>query len=193
MKRLLRHKGFTLTETIIGLVVFMLLAGAASSIVLVGFRLFGRSALRNSAAAVGEEIYTLLENRLTYCTDLIISFRPEEAENEYSDKVFICIYVPADGSYVGMGTNTVYPGECITRNQMEGMSAEVKMTPDDYSESLVNITVSVYEKDGGSMLFTTSGTVERLNAANGNISDFCHVDSVDSGITGSYITFTEIG
>lgn len=193
MKRLFRRKGFTLTETIIGLVVFMLLAGTASSIVLVGFRLFGRSALRNSAAAVGEEIYTLLENRLTYCTDLIVSSEPPEAENEYSDKVYFCIYVPADGSYVGMGSNTVYPRECITRDQMESMSAEVKIIPDDYSDSLVDITVSVYEKDDGSLLFTTSGTVELLNAANGNISDFCLVDSVDSGITGSYITFTEIG
>lgn len=89
MEKLFRRKGFTLTETIIGLVVFMLLAGAASSIVLVGFGFFGRSALRNSAATIGEEIYTLLENRLTYCADLIVSFRPEEAENEYPDKVSV--------------------------------------------------------------------------------------------------------
>lgn len=193
MRMLFRKKGFTLTETVVGLAVFMLLAGAAASIVLVGFKIYGRSTLRNSAAIVGNEIYELIENRLTYCTDLIVSFKSEDFEDSYPEQEYVCIYVPAEGNYVGMENRTAFPREFISKKQLEGMSAEVKISADIFVDSLVDITVSVYETNGGSRLFTTSGTVELLNAANPNVSDFCLLDNVDSKITGLYITFTDIG
>ena len=70
MKRILSKKGFTLTETLIGTVVLLILAGTASTIILSCFGIYGRTTKRNSAQSIGDTIYELISERLTYSAAL---------------------------------------------------------------------------------------------------------------------------
>lgn len=192
MKRLIRKKGFTLTETLIGIVVFLILAGTSSSVMLTAFNLYGRTALKNSAQNIGDTVYELLDNRLSYCNYLVVGNASENCKPEY-----MCIKIPKDGKSVIMGANT--PSTAITD---DSQFTNMKMVVDaeivgslQNAASMLKVTVTVYAEEDGRELYTRTGVIKLYNAVTGE----CEVTGADGGNEYSsktndlYFVFGEVG
>lgn len=192
MKTLLKRKGFTLTETLIGLVVLLILAGTVSAVMMSGFGIYGRTALRNSAQSAGDTAYELISSRLTYAVNLTISDNASYVGNNYDVKVdgAVCIYIPADGGRVGLGVGSLAPPDVIKPDQLRNMRLNV--SAEYQSDTLVGLAVSVESSDDGRTLYSRSGTIRLMNASNPGLDSFCDVQSSDNSTSDLYFVFTEL-
>lgn len=192
MKTLLKRKGFTLTETLIGLVVLLILAGTVSAVMMSGFGIYGRTALRNSAQSAGDTAYELISSRLTYAVNLTISDNIRYVENNYDVKAdgAVCIYIPADGGRIGLGVGSLAPPDVIKPDQLRNMRLNV--SAEYQSDTLVGLAVSVESSDDGRTLYSRSGTIRLMNASNPGLDSFCDVQSSDNSASDLYFVFTEL-
>lgn len=192
MKTLLKRKGFTLTETLIGLVVLLILAGTVSAVMMSGFGIYGRTALRNSAQSAGDTAYELISSRLTYAVNLTISDNVSYVGNNYDIKAdgAVCIYIPADGGRVGLGVGSLAPPDVIKPDQLRNMRLNV--SAEYQSDTLVGLAVSVESSDDGRTLYSRSGTIRMMNASNPELDSFCDVQSSDNSTSDLYFVFTEL-
>lgn len=188
MKRILSKKGFTLTETLIGTVVLLILAGAASTIILSCFGIYGRTTKRNSAQSIGDTIYELISERLTYSVDLTVTNDTVligETYNIVSDGDS-CIFIPTEGDFAGFGVGTLAPPDVITMKQLEGMRLCVSI--ENKGDDLVGLTVTIRTSDAGRQLYKRCGTIYLMNAALGSV---CNVFDCDNSSEGLFFVFKE--
>lgn len=156
MKRIKSKKGFTLVETVIGIVVFMILAGTASGVMLTAFNLYGRSSMKNRAQNVGDTVYELIDKRLSYCYELVIGDNSESYANG-----MMCIKIGKDGKSVRMG-NVESPSEFIDSDEFDGMKLTV--TASIYDNTMVNISVTLIAEDDGRTLYSRDGYIKLFNS-----------------------------
>lgn len=189
---MLKRKGFTLTETLISLVVLLILAGTVSAVMMSGFGIYGRTALRNSAQSAGDTAYELISSRLSYATNLTISDNVRYVENNYDVRVdgAVCIYVPVDGDRVCLGVGALAPPAVIKPSQLQNM--RINVSAEYQSDSLVGLTVSIESTEDGRTLYSRSGTVRLMNASNPELDSFCDVQSSDNSTSDLYFVFTEL-
>lgn len=192
MKKLFSRRGFTLTETLISLVVLLILAGVASAVMMSGFGVYGRTALRNSAQEAGDTVYELISSRLTYAVDLTISDDVRYVENNYDVQAegSICIYIPTEGDRVGMGAGALAPGDVLRPSQLKGLRIEV--SAEYQSEDLVGLTVGITSEEDGRMLYSRTGTIRLMNAADPAIDSFCDIQNCDNSVRDMYFVFNEL-
>lgn len=192
MKRLFSRKGFTLTEMLIGLVVLLILAGTVSAMMMSGFGIYGRTALRNSAQSTADQLYELISSRLTYAVDLTVSDDVRYIESMYNmqEDAAVCIYIPSDGSFVGLGVGALAPPSVIPPSQLKGMRLDAEVNYQ--SDSLVEITIAVESADDGRILYSRTGSVHLMNAANPELDSFCDVQSCDNSAADIYFVFKEL-
>lgn len=192
MKNLLKRKGFTLTETLISLVVLLILAGTVSAVMMSGFGIYGRTALRNSAQSAGDTAYELISSRLSYATNLTISDNVRYVENNYDVRAdgAVCIYVPVDGDRVCLGVGALAPPAVIKPGQLQNM--RINVSAEYQSDSLVGLTVSIESTEDGRTLYSRSGTVRLMNASNPELDSFCDVQNSDNSTSDLYFVFTEL-
>lgn len=192
MKNLLKRKGFTLTETLISLVVLLILAGTVSAVMMSGFGIYGRTALRNSAQSAGDTAYELISSRLSYATNLTISDNVRYVENNYDVRAdgAVCIYVPVDGDRVCLGVGALAPPAVIKPSQLQNM--RINVSAEYQSDSLVGLTVSIESTEDGRTLYSRSGTVRLMNASNPELDSFCDVQNSDNSTSDLYFVFTEL-
>lgn len=191
MKRIKSRKGFTLTETLIGIVVLMILAGVASSIMLSCFGIYGRTAKRNSAQSIGDTVYELIYSRMTYAVDLTVTNDVGLLKSRYNviEDGNSCIFVPPDGDFAGYGVGTLAPPSVITVKQLQTMKLIVSV--ESSGGSLAEVTVTVNNADDGRQLYSRTGTVHLMNADNSALGSFCDVQNCDSSDSGLFIVFSE--
>lgn len=190
MKRYFSRRGFTLTETLIGLVVFMILAGTVSAVILTGFNIYSRNALKNSAQSIGDTAYDLISGRLSYCTKLTVSDRTEDVESlEVAKNRLLCIHIPAEGDRIGMGVGSLSPRDVITPAELSGLTLEISAEPD--SGTLMQLTVTVLSAEDERQLYSRSGTIRLFNAAADELDTYCDVQSSSNSYSDIYFVFNE--
>lgn len=184
MKRIFGKKGFTLVELMISLVLFLLLAGAASSIILVSFNLYSRSAVRNTAQIKGDEIFDTIENRLMYAVDVTVT-NDDNATGDF------CIYIPQYGDRVRIG-NTIPPNsDLVSPDELINLTvgATIKQGNED---DLIVLTIEILSAD--EPVYSRSGAIKLMNALNPDISESCSVPKITTNYSEDmYIVFGEIG
>lgn len=192
MGKLFSRRGFTLAETLISMVVLLVLAGTVSAVMMSGFGVYSRTALRSSAQETGNTVYELISERLTYAVDLTISNDVRYVENNYNvqEEGSICIYIPAEGDRVGLGAGALAPGDVLRPSQLQGL--RVSAAIEYQAESLLGLTVSVESSEDGRELFSRSGTVHLMNAANPALDSFCDVQNCDNSVRDMFIVFNEL-
>lgn len=153
-----RCKGFTLPETMLAFLVFMIIAGAVGSVIVLGMNIAARSAKNTSAQLLTDGIYDILCERLRYGNDLAIGFGYEDYP--FSDARMIII--PHDGSGIVLCEDThTADGEYIFDDDMlNGMKLCVGFTYDSNSSDLIGITVKLLD---GTSEYRRSGTVKLMN------------------------------
>lgn len=190
MKRILSRRGFTLTETVIGLAVFMILAGVVSAVILTGFNIYSRNALKNSAQSIGDTVYDLISGRLSYCTDLTISDRIEDVESlDVAKNRLLCIHVPAEGDRVGMGVSSLSPRDVITPAELSGLKLKISAEPD--SDTIMQLTVTVLSSEDERQLYSRCGTIRLFNAAAEKLDTYCDIQSSSNSYRDIYFVFNE--
>lgn len=192
MKRIAGNKGFTMVELMISLLLFLIIAGAAASIVLVSFNLYTRSAVRNSAQLKGDEIFETIENRLTYAIDLVVT-NDESAAGAESGA--FCIYIPQYGDRVRIGNQVPPNSDLVAPDELVGLTVRVDIEQGK-ADDLIVLSVEIYSEDEptGTSVYSRSGTVRLMNAANASISKGCAVPLITTNLTKDmYIVFVEIG
>lgn len=192
MKKLFRHGGFTLTETLIGLVVLLILAGTVSAVMMSGFGIYGRTALRNHAQSIGDTAYELISSRLTYAVDLTVSNNAKEIHDSYNvqEDGNVCIYIPVEGDRVGLGIGALEPPDVITPEQLAGMRLSVSASYE--SDTLAGLNVEVRLAEDDRLLYSRSGTVRLMNASNPELDSFCDVQNSDNSSSDLYFVFSEL-
>lgn len=199
--KLRRKKGFTLTETLISLVIFMILAGTASSIIMVSMNLFSRSALKNSAQRVGSELYQLLDNRLTYGKNVTITNSEDTMRANYGasgagipSEPMTCVYIPAAGDRVGMGNIIPSNAYVISADEMQGLRAAVTFTEEYSAFPIISLKVEVFTDDGKDLLYSVEGKIRLLNVTENDIfySGLIPPSGVSNNYQDLYIGFTEL-
>lgn len=201
-KRIKAKKGFTLTELLISLVLFALLAGAVSSIILVSFNIYSRSALRNTAQRVGTEVFDLLENRLSYGKNVTITNSEDVMCANYgasgsgvpSDPM-VCITVPSSGDRLCLGNIIPANATIVKPDELSKMKLLVEIEEEYSVYPLVTVRVSITSDDGETSLFSTESPVRLLNVAEDDIfwESFMLLGSYSNEYSDLYIGFTEIG
>lgn len=190
MKRIFSRRGFTLTETVIGLAVFMILAGVVSAVILTGFNIYSRNALKNSAQSVGDTVYDLISGRLSYCMNLTVSDRAEDVDSlDVAKNRLLCIHVPANGDRVGLGVGSLSPRDFITPAELSGLKLNISAEPG--SDTLMKLTVTVLSSGDGRQLYSRSGTIRLFNASAEELDTYCDVQSSSNSYRDIYFIFSE--
>ena len=153
-----RCKGFTLPETMLALLVFMVIAGAVGSVIILGMNIAARSARNTSAQRLTDGIYDILCETLRYGNDLRIGFGFEEYP--FSDARMI--FIPHDGSGIVFceGTDTVDGDYVFGDDILNGMKLSVGFSYDSTYPDLIGVTVRVID---GASEYLRSGTVRFMN------------------------------
>lgn len=189
LKRIKSKKGFTLVELMIGLVVFMFLVGAATSIIMVSFNIYARSAVRNHAQQKGDEIYSLIESRLTYAANLTIT--TDESTLEGAAEPYTCIYIPSYGDRVCIGNTIPANSEAVSPSELEGLTVKVKIRQGS-GDDVLTLAVEIFRDSEA--VYSHTGSVMMMNANNAAVSEYCEVPySTSNSFTDMYIVFTELG
>lgn len=190
MTNFCRKKGFTLVETVIGLVVFLVLAGAASAVIVLCFDLLGRGAMRNKAQSIGDGVYNLIENRISYCQNLTIStYDPITGEINYYDGMnpFQIVLARGGKTVELVGAERT---QAFSASDLGGMYLDITLEEGE-SYGLVRIVVEVFEDGSNSApLYHTEGSACTMNA----VDTFIDIAGSFNNCGGDvFITFTEIG
>ena len=77
--------GFTLVEVVVALVLLVILVGSAAAILLSGQKLYAKNANSIKAMDIANETFRILNNRVKYSTNLIISASDETASGGLLD------------------------------------------------------------------------------------------------------------
>ncbi|MBQ8170841.1 MAG: type II secretion system protein [Oscillospiraceae bacterium] len=179
-----RCKGFTLPETMLALLVFLVIAGAVGSVIVLGMNIAARSARNTSVRLLTDGIYDTLCQTLRYGNDLRIGFGFED----YPFSEARMIFIPHDGSGIVFcdGTDTAGGDYVFGEDILNGMKLSVGFSYSGASPDLVGVTVKLCE---GNSEYIRSGTVKFMN--NRGYTDI--QDGVCSNDIGDvYIIYTDV-
>lgn len=192
MRRIKSKKGFTLAELLIGLVLFMLLAGAVSSVIVLGFSLYSRSAQRNAAQQAGNTLCELLSSRLCYGVDVTVTNSLPLIEENLGDREMTCIVIPESGDRVSVGSAIPADTDVLGENALAGMRVYARISELSAKKNpVLEIEVEICSESDGRTVYSTLETVRLMNHRS---EDVVLPEGETSNRNGDlYIGFADIG
>lgn len=193
--------GFTLVELIVSLTVLIVLVATASGILLSSQNIYSKSVSGVTAKQVANDVYSVLNDRLSYATNLVASsedetingkFFGDKSEYPYTE----CIKVTrneTDNQQIFISRN----GSNDFKSVVDVSGYNVKVTlenmpiNDDKVLSSFNIKIDVL-KQNGEIEYTRSDNLGRIELLNYSNNSFFDVDLEDNQVEDLYINYTYI-
>lgn len=206
--------GFTLVEVVVALMLFVILVGSAAAILLSSQKLYARNANSIKAMDIANSTFKILDERIKYATNLIISSSDEtpagglldnSTESGKKEYPYVeSIRITKDGD-VQISRN----GEASFKNVLDKGKYKVVLTVEKMPESSsaknlnsMSVTIEIIDSRDGSTAYTISsvaGNIELLNYKSsstffpeGNVGEQKDVYTVDNTSGDLYINYSYI-
>ncbi len=152
-------KGFTLPETTLAFLVFMVIAGAVASVIIIGMNISVRSARNTNAQLAADGMYDYLCERLCYGRDISIGFSSDDYPQPDNARM---IYLPRDGSAMIFceGTDTIDGEDVFGKDILRGMKLYVRFSYNNRNADIIGITLELKAENE---VYSRSGAVKLMN------------------------------
>lgn len=217
MKRKILNKnksGFTLVEVIVALVLFVILIGSAAAILLSSQKIYAKNANSIKAMDIANSTFRILDDRIKYSTNLIVSSSDETTSGGLLDnstdsgkKVYPyveCIKITKDGD-VQIARNGSGSFKDVLEKGKYKVILYVEEMPEMDSVNNLNsmsVKIEIIDSRDGSVAYTISpdtGKIELLNFKksstffpNGDVSNSKDLYTVDNTSGDLYINYSYI-
>lgn len=208
------QSGFTLVEVVVALLLFVILVGSAAAVLLSSQKIFANNANSIKAMDIANSTFRILDERVKYSTNLIVSSSDETSSGGLLDNstdsgkkeypYVECIRVTKDGD-VQISRN----GSGEFKNVLDKGKYKVILTvekmPDSTSAKALNsmsLKIEIIDTRDGSVAYTIAsdtGIIELLNYKSestffpeGNVSEQKDFYTVDNTSEDLYINYSYI-
>lgn len=177
------QSGFTLVEVVTALLLFVILVGVAAAILLSSQKLYANNANSIKAMDIANSAFRILDERIKYSTNLIISSGDETSSGGLLDNSTVsgkkeypyveCIRVTKNGD-VQVSRNGSGEFKNVLDRGKYKIILNVEKMPDSSSSNSLNsmsVKIEIIDTRDGSTAYTISpdtGQIELLNFKSGN-------------------------
>lgn len=175
--------GFTLVEVVAALVLLVILVGSAAAILLSGQKLYAKNANSIKAMDIANETFRILNNRVKYSTNLIISASDETASGGLLDNstesgkkqypyVESIRFTKNGDVQISRNGSTSFT-DVLDKGKYKVILSVEKMPVGDSAKKLnsMSITINIIDSRDSSIAYTISsdtGKIELLNFKSGS-------------------------
>ncbi len=161
-------KGFTLTEVMVSLVILSILITISSAMIISSLNLLLKNAQIRDAQNNGNEIFNLLENKLRYSQQFIIS----TDDNEYIINASYTENIDIHDGEMSIDLKPVY-----SREQLRNADCDISIC--QLSDNKIKLSVEIKRHD--ELVYSKSGDIYLENAVdNGNNSMGVRVSNLEN-------------